>query len=85
MTNMEFLDEPAAVTSATDGQGQIMPQSLTWRKRTYSIISVGRQWEQTGNRHILIEASDGTRFEVMFDRTTLSWRVLKVWWGLLIA
>jgi len=85
MTDMEFLDEPVMVTSSTDAQGQIIPQSVTWRKRTYTIVTVGRQWEQEGNRHILIEASDGTRFEVMLDRSNLGWRIRKVWWGLLIA
>ena len=68
MTEMEFLNEPIAVTSAIDDQGQVKPQTMIWRGRPYTIVSVGRQWDQTGNRHILIEGSDGSRFEIMLEQ-----------------
>ena len=81
MTSMELIDEPAAVTSRTDDEGQISPRRLIWRNRFYQIVSVGRQWEEPEGRFILVEVSDGTRFELLLRRKDLSWRVKKVWWG----
>jgi hypothetical protein len=85
MTNMEFLDEPISVVASTDKQGEITPQGITWRNRQYQIMTVGRQWDEGVHRYLLLEATDGTRFEVEFCREDLCWRVKKVWWGQIIV
>ena len=81
MSEMEWLDEPAGVVAISDAQGRITPRQLMWRDHDYTIISVGRQWDGTAGRHVLVEAAGGTRFELQLRRDDLTWRVRRVWWG----
>ncbi|MBE7550823.1 MAG: hypothetical protein HS126_07070 [Anaerolineales bacterium] len=79
MTNEEFLDEPVRVVAAMDGEGKLDPQRVTWQRRKYRITAVGRQWDEADGRHVLIEAADGTRFELQLRREDFAWRVKRVW------
>lgn len=85
MTNEEFFDEPANVVAAMDGEGNLNPQRFTWQKHKYRIISVGRQWDEADGRHVLVEAVDGTRFELQLRRQDFGWRVRRVWRAPLVA
>lgn len=79
MTNEEFLDEPIRVVAAMDGKGKLDPQRITWQTRKYRITAVGRQWDEADGRHVLVEAADGTRFELQLRREDFAWRVKRVW------
>jgi hypothetical protein len=79
MSNEEFLDEPVRVVAAMDGEGKLDPQRVTWQRRKYRITAVGRQWDEAGGRHVLVEAADGTRFELQLRREDFAWRVKRVW------
>jgi hypothetical protein len=79
MTNEEFLDEPASVVAAMDSDGNLSLQRVIWRGHKYRITAVGRQWDEAGGRHVLVEAADGTRFEVLLRREDFAWRVKRVW------
>ncbi len=85
MTNMEILNEPVDVIASMDAEGYFRPQSLTWRRKKFSIVSVGRQWDEEQGRGVLVEAADGTRFELLLRREDLSWRIKKIWWGQIVA
>ncbi len=82
MSNMEMLDEAVAVTATMDSLGQFVPQRLEWRDRTFTLVNVGRQWDEASGRFVLTEATDGTRFELQLRREDLTWRVRKIWWGM---
>ena len=75
----EFFNDLIGLTCSFDGQGQINVQSLIWQERSYTIVSVGRQWLDEAGRHVLVEGADGTRFEIELARDDLMWRVKKVW------
>lgn len=79
MVNQEFLDEPVGLTGSFDPQGHTVPQSLTWRGKQYTIVTVGRQWDEDEGRNVLTEAADGTRFELQLRRRDLIWHVKRVW------
>ena len=79
MINTEFFDESISVTCSIDGQGHTNLQSLTWQGRQYTIVAVGRQWDEDDGRHVMAEAADNTRFELQLRREDLIWRVRKVW------
>jgi hypothetical protein len=81
MTEMELLDEPIKVVVAHEGSGQITPQRLVWREREYTMISVGRQWDEPAGHYVLVEAAGDTRFELQLRREDLTWRIRRVWWG----
>ena len=73
----QIIDETITV-DANLGGGKIRPHSLTWRKKKYTIISVGRQWLEADLRHILIELHDGSRMEIMMY-TNLTWQLHRYW------
>lgn len=77
--NTEYFDEPISVTASLNDQGQTDLQKLTWRDQRYTIVGVGRQWEDEDGRHIMAEAADGTRFEIQLRRQDLIWYVRRVW------
>ncbi len=85
MVDVEFFDEPVRVIASVDDQGRTVLQSLTWQERQYTIVAVGRQWDQEDGRHIMVEAADGTRFELHLRRENLIWHVRKVWPGPMVA
>ena len=85
MVNPEFFDESISVTSSVDAHGHTTLQSFSWRDTTYPIVAVGRQWDEADGRHMLVEAVDGTRFELQLRREDLVWHVRKVWRGQIIA
>ncbi len=84
-SNMEYFNELIAVTSSTDQNGQLMPQRVVWRDNSYMIITVGRQWDEADNRHVLVETSEGVRFEIKLQRADLTWWICKVWWNQILA
>lgn len=85
MSDMEYLDEPVNVIATIGEDNQFIPQSFIWRGRKYLIITHGRQWVEENHRHLLVEASDGTRFELELNLDASTWRIKRVWWGQLIA
>ena len=75
----EFFDDPIGVICAINEQGHTNLQNLTWRGTQYTIVAVGRQWNEETGRRVMAEAADGTRFELELRREDLIWRVNKVW------
>jgi hypothetical protein len=85
MINEEFFDEPVSVVSVMDEAGNLNLQKVTWQAKKYPITAVGRQWDEGDGRHVLVEAADGTRFELQLGREDLIWRVKRVWRASLAA
>ncbi len=79
MDNMEFRDDVVRVTCSIIDTEQIIVKQITWQNRVYQIVATGRQWNEAEGRYVLVEAADGTRFELLFYRASLTWRVKKVW------
>ena len=58
--------EPIEVTVRIDPQGQITPLRFVWKGRSYLVESTGRRWTGTDGQHILVMASRGDMFELLF-------------------
>jgi len=52
---------------------------LIWHGNTYRLVATGRQWDAAGGRHILVEASNGDRFEIQLAREDLKWYLRRAW------
>ena len=76
---MEYFDDPITVDGSVKSDGELDVDQLTWQGQTYTIISIGRQWDTETGRHVLVEAAGNTRFEVALERSSLSWRLKRVW------
>lgn len=85
MADTEIFFEPVGVTATLDTQGHTLLQSITWQEQEYTIVAVGRQWDEENGRHIMAEAADGTRFELQLSREDLIWYVRRVWRGQLLV
>jgi hypothetical protein len=81
----EFFNDPVSLTCSFDEHGQINLQSITWQKRVYTVVGVGRQWADETGRHVMAEGADNTRFEIELSRADLFWRVKKVWRSRMLA
>ncbi len=81
----KFFNDPISATCSIDEQGQTNLQSLTWHGKRYTIVAVGRQWDEADGRHVMAEAADNTRFELELGREDLIWRVRKVWRAQILA
>lgn len=79
MSDAKFMDTVVGVTAFIDEQGYLQPQQLVLQERPMTIVSVGRQWQSAGGRHVLIETSDGSRFELLLSRAELVWRIKRFW------
>lgn len=79
MTNTEFYDDPVAVTATIDQFGNTKPTAISWQGRSQRLVTVGRQWNTENGRHILVEASDGIRYELLLSRADLIWRLKRAW------
>ena len=79
MTEPNFLDEPVTVTAVIDHTGNVRPTSMRWQENDYQLIGIGRQWESEEGRHVLVEAADGSRFEMQLSRQDLVWRLRRSW------
>ena len=85
MSNPEFLNEPISLNCLIDAQGYITPKSLSWAGREHTIVSVGRQWEESEGRHVLVELEDGSRLEAQLNREKLIWYIKKLWRAQMMA
>ncbi len=77
--NTEFFDDPIDVVGTMDKEGQVTLQSITWQGQSYPLVTGGRQWLDEEGRHVMAQAVDTTRFELLLTREDLLWRVKKVW------
>ena len=58
--------ESIEVTARIDPQGQITPLRFVWKGRSYLVESTGRRWTGADGQHILVMASSGDMFELLF-------------------
>jgi hypothetical protein len=58
--------EPIEVTVRFDTQGQITPLRFTRKGGSYLVESTGRRWNGADGQHILVMASSGDMFELVF-------------------
>jgi hypothetical protein len=79
MDNVWIGNEAVAVEAQFLPDGEIRPTAFTWRGRRWRIAGLGRQWDEANGRHVLVEATDGSRFELCLTSTQSSWRLLRAW------
>ena len=55
--------------------GAIRPLAFSWRGRRYRVTSIGRQWEQDGERHFLVMTLDEQVYELAYLQKEGGWRL----------
>jgi hypothetical protein len=65
--------EPVSVTARFDLEGGIHPLKFTRSNQTYQVESVGRSWQEEGDRHILVMVPGDRVFELVFSPASMTW------------
>ena len=73
----QHLNDPISVEGNLRNEA-LFPKKITWQKKHYQVISVGRQWSEGDKTHILLELDDGSRMEVTYAATR-AWLVTRYW------
>ena len=79
MSTSQVLNTKIAVTASIDQTGQTRPSTILLHGQTLSVIAIGRQWEATEGRYVLVEVGDGARYELLLSRRDLTWRIKRAW------
>ena len=74
---MKFTAEPIALEVRFEDNGTVHPQRFTWNRAWLQVSDVGRQWEDESGRHVLVMTGRYQTFELLLDRETLVWRVVR--------
>jgi hypothetical protein len=61
------------VTARFDADGEIHPLRLRWQGRAYQVQAAGRRWQAEDGLHLLVIASSGQAFELLFDPLQGRW------------
>jgi hypothetical protein len=75
---MKFVNEPTAIEAHFDASGAVRPRRFTWEKTWLDVSDVGRQWIDAAGRHVLVMVAGRRTFELLLERESLSWRVVRV-------
>ena len=70
------MTEPVLVEARVGRGGRLRPRSFVWREQRYAVASLGRQWTDAGETHVLVMASGGT-FELAYLPDTGAWRLVR--------
>jgi hypothetical protein len=79
MSTSQILNTKISVTASIDQTGLTRPRTILLHGQTLTVIAVGRQWEETEGRYVLVEVGDGTRYELLLSRQDLTWRIKRAW------
>jgi len=85
---LRFINEPTAVEARFEIAGTVRPRRFTWGRSWLDVSDVGRQWMNQDGRHVLVmtQASrSGEKwtpggqhvFELLLERESLTWRVVR--------
>lgn len=57
--------EPVAVKVRFDEQGKVTPLEFIWKGSHYTVASVGRSWDETAERHVLVMDLNAQVYELI--------------------
>lgn len=83
MAREVLVNEEVQVLWRTTARGQVRPTSFIWRDRTRYVSEVGRAWEErvegATQRCFLLQAVDGSSYELRWAPGEDVWRVHRAW------
>jgi hypothetical protein len=71
------VNEAVLVQARIGRHGRLRPQAFTWRDKTFTVGSIGRQWADASETHVLVMAEGAGTFELAYSPATSAWRVLR--------
>lgn len=74
---MTFTDESTSVEALFEVDGTVRPRRFQWGGSWLSVSDVGRQWADEAGRHVLVMVTGRQVFELLLERQSLTWRVVR--------
>jgi len=74
---MRFVNQPTQVDARFDAGGSVRPRRFTWGGAWLDVSDVGRQWQDAAGRHVLVMVGGRQTFELLLERESLAWRVVR--------
>jgi hypothetical protein len=71
------VNEPVLVEVRVSRSGRLRPRSFLWREQRYTVASIGRQWLDADETHILVMAQGGGTYELALAPDTGAWRLVR--------
>ena len=71
------MNEAVDVVARFDKSGKVLPVSFVWGGVKRTILSLGRQWVQDGNRHFLVMTGEAQVYELAYRPTEMRWYLLR--------
>jgi len=69
--------EAILVTARLDPQGVIYPLQFTWGAASYSVIGVGRRWQDETGQHMLVMVPGDRVYELVYVPDERIWFLLQ--------
>ncbi len=74
---MRFVNKAVAVEASFKADGAVRPRRFTRGGAWLDVSDVGRQWVEADGRHVLVMAAGQQTFELLLERESLCWRVVR--------
>jgi len=71
------VNEAIAVEVRFKADGAIRPLAFSWQGKRNQVASIGRQWEQDGERHFLVMTPDEQVYELAYLPKEECWRLCR--------
>ncbi len=71
------MNEHVLVEAHLRRRGLLRPRAFVWRDRRYAVASIGRQWTDGGETHVLVMAEGGGTFELALQQDSGAWQLVR--------
>ena len=71
------MNEPVLVEARVGRDGRLRPRAFTWSGQAFTVASIGRQWPDAGETHVLVMAEGAGTFELAYSPETSAWRLVR--------
>jgi hypothetical protein len=71
------VSDPVLVEARVGRGGRLRPRSFLWREQRYTVASIGHQWIDAGETHVLVMAEGSGTFELALAPDTGAWRLVR--------
>jgi hypothetical protein len=74
---LRVVDEITAVEARFETDGAVRPRRSIWIRTWLDVSDVGRQWIDADGCHVSVMTGGRHTFELLLERESLTWRVVR--------
>ncbi len=74
---MKFINESVDIEARFEAGGAVHPRRFMRGGAWHNVSDVGRQWVDADGRHVLVMTAGRQTFELLLERESLCWRIIR--------